>query len=250
MGYPIRASADNSLKSTLINALSGQKRGATVVRALNNVSFEVYQGERVGLIGANGSGKTTLLRTIAGLYPPASGQVVVRGPLRSLFELGIGLDLEEPGRSNIYNRGYAMGASRQVIAAAEQSIIDFAALGEFIDLPMKSYSSGMQVKLMFAIATSFDADVLLLDEFFGAGDAIFMSRAQARMQELLLKSGCVVIATHSTHSAIAICTRCIWLRQGEIAMDGDPAEVCDAYTQWAAETAAAIGVHALAGTRV
>lgn len=220
--YPIGAFNRGSLKSMAMSIFGKRSAPATsqFVDALRGVSFDIQQGERVALIGHNGSGKSTLLRAMAGVYPPAAGTIRVSGRIGTLLELGVGFEQEATGRENIYYRGMAMGYSRRILARHEQEIVDFCGLGDFIDLPVRTYSAGMYVRLAFAISTQFSPEVLLVDEVFGAGDAAFQKRARDRMLNIVQNAGIFVIATHDVSLVSMICTRVIWLEAGRIISDG------------------------------
>lgn len=220
--YPLGVYVRGSLKSLVMSVFGHRERApaAQYVAALRGINIEIQQGERVALIGHNGSGKSTLLRAMAGIYPLASGSIRVSGKLGTLLELGTGFEHEATGRENIYYRGMAMGYSRRALAKHEKEIIDFCSLGDFIDLPVRTYSSGMYVRLAFAISTQFSPEVLLVDEVFGAGDATFTQRAVARMQEIVRQSGIFVIATHDLGLVERVCSRAIWLDAGRIVADG------------------------------
>jgi lipopolysaccharide transport system ATP-binding protein len=185
----------------------------------------ISHGERVGIIGRNGSGKSTLLRTLAGVYPIKCGTTRVLGRIGTLLDIGLGFESESTGRENIYYRGMAMGFSRKKLSKVEKEIIDFAGLGHFIDLPMRTYSAGMYVRLGFAISTQFAPDVLLIDEIFGAGDAAFSEKAVKRMMDIVKRAGIVVLVTHDLSLVERLCTRVIWLDQGCVRRDGPPSVV-------------------------
>lgn len=203
---------------------------AQYVSALRGINIEIQQGERVALIGHNGSGKSTLLRAMAGIYPLVSGSIRVSGKIGTLLELGLGFEPEATGRENIYYRGMAMGYSRRTLAKREKEIVEFCGLGDFIDLPVRTYSSGMYVRLAFAISTQFSPEVLLVDEVFGAGDATFAQRAVVRMQEIVRQSGIFVIATHDMGLVERVCSRAIWLEAGRIVADGSTDMVVSEFT--------------------
>jgi len=220
--YPLGTYARGSLKSLVMSVFGHRERtpSAQFVSALRGINLEIQQGERVALIGHNGSGKSTLLRAMAGIYPLASGSIKVSGKLGALLELGLGFESEATGRENIYYRGMAMGYSKKTLAKYEDEIVAFCGLGDFIDLPVRTYSAGMYVRLAFAISTAFSPEVLLVDEVFGAGDASFAKKAVARMQEIVRQSGIFVMATHDMGLVEEICTRAIWLEAGRILADG------------------------------
>ena len=220
--YPLGAYARGSLKSLIMSVFGHRERApeAQFIAALRGINIDIQHGERVALIGHNGSGKSTLLRAMAGIYPLASGSIQVSGRLGVLLELGLGFESEATGRENIYYRGMAMGYSRRALAKHENDIIEFCGLGDFVDLPVRTYSAGMYVRLAFAISTAFSPEVLLVDEVFGAGDATFAYKAVARMQEIVQKSGIFVIATHDMGLVQRVCSRAIWLEAGRIVADG------------------------------
>lgn len=225
--YPIGPYVRGSLKSNLGRLFGHREQiGApSYVNAINNLDLTVQHGERVGIIGRNGSGKSTLLRAIGGIYPLKTGSIRVAGEIGALLDIGLGFESESTGRENIYYRGMAMGKSRRAIRDAEAEIIEFADLGSFIDLPMRTYSSGMWVRLGFAISTQFRPDVLLIDEVFGAGDGAFQERALQRMMRVVNEAGIVIVATHDLSLIERVCTRVIWLNRGEVVRDGPAAAV-------------------------
>lgn len=225
--YPIGPYVRGSLKSSLFKMFGHREQTiqATYVDAIRDLTLSIELGERVALIGRNGSGKSTLLRAMAGIYPFKAGKVRVLGQIGTLLDIGLGFEMESTGRENIYYRGLAMGFSRKQIAQVEDEIVEFAQLGDFIDLPMRTYSAGMQVRLGFGVSTQISPDILLIDEVFGAGDAQFAARAQKRIQSLVKRSGIMVIATHDMHLVESLCTRVIWLDSGVVVRDGPPAVV-------------------------
>lgn len=229
--YPLGSFSRGSLKSALL-ALFGQgekKPKPIMVRALKDIDCQISFGERVALIGHNGSGKSSLLRVLAGIYPLAAGDVTVTGQVGTLLDIGLGFESEATGRENIYYRGMTMGISRARMKEVEDEIVAFAGLGDFIDMPMRTYSAGMCVRLGFAISTQFTPDILLVDEVFGAGDASFAKRALERMTSIVANSGIFVIATHDIALVEKICTRVLWMNQGEIYRDGPPSTVLPEY---------------------
>jgi ABC-type polysaccharide/polyol phosphate transport system ATPase subunit len=196
--------------------------------ALRHVSFAVEQGETVGVIGRNGSGKSTLLRVVAGIYPPDEGNVSVDGEVSTLFGLGTGFNPELSGRDNIYLNGVMMGLTKRQIDEASEAIIEFAELGDFIDMPVRTYSSGMRVRLGFAIAMHSYKDIMLIDEIIGAGDAAFRQKAEAEM-ERIMGERTVVLVSHSMPTVERFASRVIWLNKGVIAATGETKEVIDQY---------------------
>ncbi len=227
LSYPVGATRRGSMKSAIMSLAGGRDRTpkAEYVTALRNVNMDISRGERVALIGHNGSGKSTLLRTMAGIYPISDGTVTVTGRIGTLLEIGLGFEQESTGRENIYYRGMTLGYSRKQLREVEEDIVRFADIGEFIDLPMRTYSAGMFVRLGFAISTQFAPEILLIDEVFGAGDAAFSRRAIDRMNNIVDRAGICVIATHDLGLVQSLCTRAIWLDRGVVRRDGPPTDV-------------------------
>lgn len=235
--YPVGPFVKGSIKSGLFSLfghtpLENQNRDH--VTALDHVSLKIERGERVGIIGHNGAGKSTTLQTIAGIYPIADGTITINGTIQSLFNVGLGFESDATGRENVIYRGYAMGCTPQEIAARAEEIIAFADLGDFIDLPLRTYSSGMYVRLAFAILTYLQGDILLIDEIFGAGDASFQKKAIERLRNLMATAGIVVMVGHDMNMIRSTCTRVLWLERGKIRMDGKADVVVDAYLKAAA----------------
>jgi len=231
--YSSHAFRETSLKSFLFKAFSKNKikPKSDDVHALKNINLKINSGERVALLGHNGAGKSTLLKTIAGLYPISGGQRDVHGRIRSLFELNLGFEYEATGRENIMYRGLMLGKRPKEIREVQQEIINFAALGEFIDYPIKTYSAGMVVRLAFAISTMVEGDILLLDEFLGAGDASFMVKAKKRIMSLIENARIMILASHDLSSIQQICTRALLLKHGEIIFDGDVGQAIEKHKE-------------------
>ncbi|CAN5617741.1 hypothetical protein BH23PLA1_BH23PLA1_11490 [soil metagenome] len=207
--------------------------------ALSGINLRVERGERIGIIGANGAGKSTLLRVLAGIYPPTTGTVSVRGRIAPLIEMGAGFNSELSGLENIYLNGAMLGFKRKQMKERIEPIFEFTGLREFADLPLKYYSSGMYSRLALAIATEVDPEVLLIDESLSAGDAAFVEKARARITSLLERSNAVIIVSHDLRSLRAMCNRGIWMNKGEIVADGPIDEVIDRYLEKMAPTKAA-----------
>ena len=231
MSYPSSIYNAKTLKQEIFSRLKLEKPKPLVrdVQALKDFTLSVGEGERVGVIGHNGSGKSTLLKTIAGIYPIEQGQIETNGKIHSLFDIALGFDPEATGRDNILYRGLLLGAMPEEIESKMQEIIDFSELGEFIDYPIKAYSSGMSVRLAFSVSTSLTGEILLLDEVLSAGDAAFMKKARARMMNVIKHSKIMVFVTHDLVSMVQVCNRAIMLEHGRILMDGDPQAVVDFY---------------------
>lgn len=195
------------------------------VHVINKMNLNLHDGDRLAVIGHNGAGKSTLLKLIAGIYPPSTGILQTSGQISCLFELATGFQMECSGWDNIYLRGLMLGETPQSIRAKMQEIAEFSELGDFLEMPVKYYSSGMLMRLAFSVSTAIKPDILLLDEVMGAGDAGFLSKAQKRMQELMESTKILVFVTHSSAAVTAFCNRCIWLDKGIIREDGAPREI-------------------------
>ncbi|MGG4107932.1 ABC transporter ATP-binding protein [Paenibacillus lautus] len=231
--YPSHIYNATTLKQEVFSWLKLEKKKEKLddVHALKDFTLEISQGEKLGIIGHNGAGKSTLLKTIAGIYPIKSGSRDIRGEIRSLFDLSLGFDLESTGRENIMYRGLLLGETPRKIKEMEQEIIEFAELGEFIDYPIRSYSSGMLVRLAFAISTSIPGEILLLDEVIAAGDASFHKKAKQRMAGLMNSAKILVLVSHDLSTIKDVCNRIIIIERGKIIKDGEPDEVIDFYKQ-------------------
>ncbi len=230
--YELYHDQTRSLKEAVVNLFHKRqytKEKKSNFNALDHISFQVKEGERLGIIGGNGAGKSTLLKVISGILKPTEGNVTVNGTIQPLIEISAGFNPEFSGRENIYLNGFMLGFSKEQIVAKEQAIIDFTELGDFINVPVKYYSSGMAVRLAFAIATSIEPEILLFDEMLSAGDAHFNAKAQARMKDLLDKSKGMVVVSHDLSMVKTLCTRVLWLERGKIKMNGAPTEVVSQY---------------------
>lgn len=197
--------------------------------ALTDVSFEVEEGERLGILGFNGAGKSTMLKVIAGVLKPTKGSVKVNGVIAPLLELGAGFDLNYTGAENIYLYGATMGYSRKYIEERYDEIVEFSELGEFIDVPVKNYSSGMRARLGFAIATAVEPEVLILDEVLSVGDAKFRIKSENKIKSMFDKGVTVLFVSHNTAQVRRLCTKAILLDHGKIIANGEVNEVCDLY---------------------
>ncbi|KVC81794.1 sugar ABC transporter ATP-binding protein [Burkholderia ubonensis] len=222
--FPIYENSHRSLKKAVLNLTTGGRIGQdagkhTIVRALDDLSFEFTDGARVGLVGHNGSGKTTLLRTLSGVYEPVRGKLKVHGKVASLLDVSMGLDPDATGFENIYLRGILDGLSPSRIRSKIDEIADFSDLGEYLNLPVRTYSSGMMLRLAFAISTSVEADILIMDEWLSVGDAEFSAKAARRLETLVGNASIVVIATHDPALVARVCTRKISLEHGKIVAD-------------------------------
>jgi len=233
VSFPLYHGSNRSLKKTVMAAASGRlgkdTQSRVVVQALRDISFTLSSGDRLGLIGVNGAGKTTLLRTLAGIYEPVTGVVRVHGSLNAMLDPNLGMNGDLTGRENILLRGLYSGLTRQQLPRLEDDVAEFAELGDFMDLPVRTYSSGMLVRLGFALATAIRPQILLMDEWFMAGDAEFMAKAQGRLENMVRGAEILVLSTHAMSTVQTWCTRVLWLDQGRIQLDGAPADVLAAY---------------------
>lgn len=218
-----------SLKEYFIS-LARHKLFFEEFRALKNISFDVHRGEVVGLVGTNGSGKSTMLKIIAGVLEPSEGEVKVHGNIAPLIELGAGFDPELSARENIYLNGALLGYTKEFIDANFDGIIEFAELKDFIDMPLKNFSSGMVARIAFAIATITEPDILIVDETLSVGDVFFQQKCERRIQHFI-ESGDVTVlfVSHSMEQVERICQRAVWIEKGDLRMDGPVDEVCKAY---------------------
>jgi lipopolysaccharide transport system ATP-binding protein len=233
VSFPLYHGNARSLKKLVFAAASGRlgqdRQKRVVVEALRDISFTLRGGDRLGLIGANGAGKTTLLRVLAGIYEPATGHVRVDGSLNALLDPALGMNPELTGRENIMLRGLYNGMPRDALAQLEDDVTAFAGLSDFIDLPVRIYSTGMVVRLGFALATAIRPQILLMDEWILAGDAQFLDRAKLRLETMVRGAEILVLSTHDTAIVRTWCTRVLWLDDGRIRADGPPDEVLEQY---------------------
>lgn len=215
------------------NLLKGNGETAEEFEAIKGVSFSVAKGEILGIVGKNGSGKSTLLRAIAGVFCPNSGTIDLKGNSVSLLSLGVGFKDTLTGRDNIYLSGMLLGFSEKQIKEKEQEIIDFAELGEFIDRPVKTYSSGMYSKLAFSITSNLETDIILVDEILSVGDERFQKKSLSRMETLIQdKDKTVIIVSHSIETLNDLCDRVMWLHDGKVMQIGHPAEILECYQKY------------------
>lgn len=218
----------DSLKEYVLKLL---KRELMVQKfyALRNISLEIRRGESVALIGVNGSGKSTLLKVIAGVLQPTTGSVHVNGSIAPMIELGAGFDPELTARENVFLNGAVLGHDRKFMEDHFKSIIDFAELWDFVDVPVKNYSSGMVARLGFAIATEIRADVLIVDEVLAVGDFRFQEKCEKRIGEMMEGGTTLLFVSHSTKQVRQLCNKAVWLKKGKVQMVGEVNEVCEAY---------------------
>ena len=231
--FPLYHGTARSLRKTVAaaasNRLAEDRQRRMVVHALRGISFSLGAGERLGLVGGNGAGKTTLLRSLAGIYEPVVGRVTVKGELHTLLDTNLGMNVDLTGRENIGLRGRYAGLDTTAIRRLEEDVQGFADLGGFLDMPVRTYSSGMVVRLGFALATSIRPQVLLMDEWFLAGDAAFLMKARNRLEELVRQAEILVISTHQPEIIAAWCTKVLWMDQGTIKRQGPPDMVLSEY---------------------
>lgn len=222
--FPIYENSHRSLKKAVLNLSTGGRIGQnsghhSIVTALDNLSFNFEDGTRVGLVGHNGSGKTTLLRVLSGVYAPVRGELNVKGKIASLLDVSLGLDPDATGFENIYLRGILDGLKPSVIKDKIDEIAEFSELGDYLNLPVRTYSSGMMLRLAFAISTSVEADILIMDEWLSVGDESFRIKAEQRMENLVGKASILVVASHDPQMIARICNRKICLEHGRIILD-------------------------------
>jgi lipopolysaccharide transport system ATP-binding protein len=232
--FPIYNAHGRSLKRSLMHMTTGGYLGLgkddrVVVRALSNINLRMAHGDRIALIGHNGAGKTTLLRVLGGVYEPTGGRISSRGKIAALADIMLGIDPESTGHENISIRGRMLGLTQKEVESRRDEIVDFSGLGDFLDMPVRTYSSGMVLRLAFAVSTCVVPDILLLDEWIGAGDANFLSKAEGRLKQLIGATGILVLATHSLQLARNICSRGVWMEHGTVKADGPIDQVIREY---------------------
>ena len=232
--FPVFNANGRSLTSRLLQVATGGRldadpNGRVVIRALDKLSFNFQDGDRVGLLGHNGAGKSTLLRALSRVYAPTSGTAVIEGEVGSLIDISLGINSEATGRENIFIRASLLGFSKKEIQAHLDEVIEFSELGDFIEMPVRTYSSGMHLRLAFAVSTVMRPEILLMDEWLSVGDENFKLKAEARLANLVDATKILVIASHSRELIETSCNRAIWLEHGQIKMDGSASTVCSAY---------------------
>lgn len=203
--------------------------------ALKGVSFKVEKGDKFGIVGLNGAGKSTILKIISGVMKPTEGDIQVKGSMVPLLEMGAGFDPDYTGRENIFLKGALLGYNRRFLEEKFDEIVEFSELEEFIDVPLKNYSSGMKARLAFSIATMVEPEILIVDEVLSVGDAKFQQKSREKMNSLLDEDATVLFVSHATQQVRIICNKAIWLHQGELIAEGSAEEVCDLYEKWIRE---------------
>jgi ABC-2 type transport system ATP-binding protein len=241
VAFPIYSAGSRSFKNAMLSKTTGGRIGSeakhVVVQALDGVSLRLSDGDRVALIGHNGAGKTTLLRVLAGIYEPRTGWVKIEGRVTPMFDVNLGIDPESTGYENIVLRGLYMGMTRAEVLERRDGIASFTELGQFLDLPVRTYSAGMQARLTFAMATCIDPEILLLDEGIGAGDAGFLEKANERLDQFAKRAGILVLASHAVALVRKLCNKAILMEHGRMLWSGDIDEALEHYRERQAETA-------------
>jgi ABC-type polysaccharide/polyol phosphate transport system ATPase subunit len=238
--FTVRQQRKVTFKEFLLRGLFLSSRNPKVaVHALSHINLTAADGDRIGVIGHNGAGKSTLLKLLAGVYPPTAGTRAVEGRICSLFDIALGFEHDASGWENIRYRAYLLGETPRTLEAKIQEIAEFSELGDFLDIPVRYYSSGMLVRLAFSISTAVEPEVLLIDEVLGAGDLAFQNKAKQRMRELMAAARLMVLVSHEVNTLEQICNRVVWLEHGSIRMQGRPEDVVAAYRSSIAPTNAA-----------
>lgn len=231
---PIFNATGRSLTSSLLKAATGGKldadpNGRVQVKAINGATFVFNEGDKVALLGNNGAGKSTLLRALGRVYSPTKGDAEIFGHVGTLIDIGLGINPEATGRENVFIRGRLLGLTKQEISSKYAEIVEFAELGDFMEMPVRTFSSGMHLRLAFAVSTIVRPEILLMDEWLSVGDADFQQKAEERLRDLVSGTKILAIATHSRELVESVCNRAIWLEHGQIKMDGPVSEVVPSY---------------------
>ena len=230
MKFNLGVEKDNSLKMLFINFFSPKKKKKNeYFWALKNIDFKIKKGDVVGIIGANGAGKSTLLKVVSGVYKPTTGSVTVNGKISPMIELGAGFDGELTARENIYLNGAILGYSKEFLEERFDEIVEFSELKDFLDVPVKNFSSGMVAKLAFSISTIVDPEVLIVDEILSVGDIKFQEKSKNKMMSMIEGGTTVLYVSHSIESIKEICSKVIWLDHGKIVKMGNAKQVCNEY---------------------
>lgn len=229
MKFNMDIEKDFSIKQAFINLFTGKKKKNEYFWALKNVTFSVNKGDVVGLIGSNGAGKSTLLKVVSGVMKPTSGKVEVDGIISPMIELGAGFDMNLTARENIYLNGAILGYSKKFLDSKFDEIVEFSELKDFLDVPVKNFSSGMTAKLAFSIATIVDPEILIVDEILSVGDLRFQEKSKNKMMEMIKGGTTVLYVSHSLESIKELCNKVIWLDHGQVVKMGETKEICDEY---------------------
>ncbi|RZS45106.1 ABC-2 type transport system ATP-binding protein [Herbihabitans rhizosphaerae] len=230
--FPIFDAKSRSMKKALLSKAGGKigtDSKVPIIEALRDITLSLKEGDRVGLVGHNGAGKSTLLRLLSGIYEPTRGQAEIRGKVAPVFDLGVGMDQEISGYENILIRGLFLGMSRKQMQKRVDDIAEFTELGNYLSMPLRTYSTGMRVRLALGVVTSIDPEILLLDEGIGAVDAAFLDKARDRLFDLVQRSGLLVFASHSDDLLLELCSSAIWMDKGEIRQQGSLRDVLTSY---------------------
>lgn len=231
--FPIFDAKSRSMKKAFLGAAGGtigrNQNNVVVVEALRDINLHLREGDRVGLVGHNGAGKSTLLRLLSGIYEPTRGSADIRGRVAPVFDLGVGMDPEISGYENIIIRGLFLGQTRKQMKAKMEEIADFTELGEYLSMPLRTYSTGMRIRLALGVVTSIEPEILLLDEGIGAVDAAFMAKARDRLQALVERSGILVFASHSNDFLAQLCNTALWVDHGQIRDAGLVPDIVESY---------------------
>ena len=230
--FSIYNAKTRSVRNELFRAIGGSVQSVDntiYVKALDEIDLEIKQGDRVGIIGHNGAGKSTMLKLLAGIYEPTSGQALINGYVSSLTDISMGMDAEVSGYDNIIMRCVFMGMNFKEAKLRVQEIIDFSELNEYINLPMRTYSSGMYMRLAFTVATCVTPDILIMDEMIGAGDAAFIEKTRARTNSLIESTKIMILSSHDMQIMKDICNRVLWMEKGKVRADGEPEKIINEY---------------------
>ena len=233
MEFKVTKDKIDTLKEFIIRTIKQNKEEHKKIRILDDISFKVYKGDKLGILGFNGAGKSTLLKIMAGIYEPTSGTIKTYGKIAPLLELGAGFDKNYTGKNNIFLNGALLSLDEKFLKEKYDEIVEFSELGEFINYPIKNYSSGMRTKLGFSIATLINPDILIVDEILSVGDIKFRKKSADKINSMMEEGVTVLLVSHSIQQIRKICDTCIWLENGRIKMQGDADEVCDAYVKGA-----------------
>ncbi len=229
--FRVQQASRNTLKDFFIGQLfRGNKNPPMEVKALQDLTLRIGKGDRLGIVGHNGAGKSTLLRVLAGIYQPTAGRIKVGGRVSSLFDIALGFEMDGTGWENIAYRSYLQGETPRSVKGKKDAIAEFSELGDFLNMPVRYYSAGMQMRLAFSIATAIDPEILLVDEILSVGDMAFQNKARARMMEMMSRAHLMVMVSHDLKSLAKMCNYAIWLDHGRMLMWGDCDEVIAAYT--------------------
>ena len=231
LSFKIGKDKIDNLKEYVIRTINRTKEKKTVFKATDNVSFKIYKGEKVGIIGFNGAGKSTLLKIISGVYTPDEGEVIINGNIAPLLSLGAGFDKNYSGKENVFLNGAILGYNEKFLKEKYDEILEFSELGEFINLPVKNYSSGMLSKLGFSIATIVEPDILILDEVLGVGDITFKKKSKEKLKSLMASNTTVLLVSHSINEIRSICDKAIWIEKGRVKAVGEVNNICNQYEE-------------------